>query len=278
MNSRATVPFSIVAILLTGSLATRVAAAPLLETFVESSTYGLSDIETGPPPSAITSSFNHRAGSNHLSAAASADDGGHSAAKVDGLFASPSFGINFATARATLTYSTVNTSGAAADFFFSFLILGPRLEIQDFAGLRTTSPGAPHARYVAEIVVNGDTLWSSSAELFGGRITHALSEFGTDLGGVRYGAGGLIGYQFSNFSDTLALGTFAAGETITVEAILQADLESAGFELGATAEIGDPNELTTTGGFGGGFASVPEPSTVALFAAGLALTGWRRRR
>ena len=273
-----TFPPLILAVLASVSLASFAVAAPILETSVESSTYALSDVKTGPPPTQITSAFNHVAQSNTLNASASADVGGHSAAKVEGSFASPAFGINNAIAIARLTYSTTNTTGAAADFFFTFSILGPRLEIRDSsqAGLNMHSVGAPDASYTAQIQVNGDPIWRSFAELYGGRNGHLLFEEDTDLGGTRYGTGGLIGYQFSNYGNTLPLGTFANGETITVEAVLQVDLSSAWLDLGALAQIGDPNALGTTGGFSGDFSNVPEPATATLLLIGFAFAGMRR--
>ena len=246
-----------------------VRAVPMLDTYVQSSTYGLSDSKSGPPSSSITSSFDHHVQSDSISAAASADVEGRSAVKVDGLFASPMSDINFATARAKLTYSTINNSGAAADYRFSFRIVGPRIELFDSAGLGSNSPGAPDASYLAEVLVNGNSVWSSSAELNGGRIGQGFDKFDMDLGSTFLG-GGRIGYQFGDYTGALDLGTFADGATITVEAILQVDLNSAGFELGASASIGDPNDLAANPGVVGMLEAVHEPSSALLLALGVA--------
>lgn len=248
-----------------------------LETSVDSSTYGISQANSGPPPSSIVSLFQLSTNSNSLQAKAAADVSGVSGVSVSGAFASPSLGINYAAAEASITYTSINTSGAAANYQFSFLLSGPRLELQDHDGLNSGDYGAPTAIYLAEIFVNGTPFWHSSATLNGGVVGHTLTKDGTDLGGTFFTvhSNSDFGYQFNNFSDVLALGSVADGETLTVKAVLSVSLVSGGFELGSSANIGDPNDLSGTFGLGGNLSVVPEPSSFSLALAGAALIGLR---
>ncbi len=164
------------------------------------------------------------------------------------------------------------------------------------------------AGYSASILVNGTTLWSSAAELLMDENGVTFNSMGEVLGSYTPGS---VEYSWSDYNDTLFLGVFAPGETLTVEYLIQT------FAVGTTDIATDCGLALEDGGFirdgfenedgaftcGNGFASarfgdptginvmpinnstvnatpvpVSEPATALLMLAGLAGAGMMRRR
>ncbi len=239
----------------------------------------LIDSAAGPPPSNIGSLVTPEG------SARAANFSGISAVSAESAswgFASGSNDINELTANATFSETYGNTSGAAQEFFYNFFVFAPSLEIRDWAGADSTQTGAPTISYFMDILVDGTSVWSSSAVLNGGVNGHTLTETGVDLGGTAFGAGtSVFGYGFDDYSDTISLGTFADGDSFFFETVHLVSVSALPYELGGAAFIGDPGDISGTGSGGDVFSSatVPIPSTMLLLGLGLiSLTGVNRRK
>ncbi len=232
----------------------------------------LIDSASGPPPSTIGSLVTPEG------SARAANFSGISAVRAESAywgFASGSSDINELTANATFSDTYSNTSGVAQEFFYNFFVFAPSLEIRDWAGANNTMTGAPTVSYFMDILVDGSSVWSSSAVLNGGVNGHTLTETGVDLGGTAFGAGSVFGYNFNDYSDTISLGIFADGDSFSFETVHRVSVSALPYELGGAAFIGDPGDLGGTGSGGTVFSSgssvpVPEPGIILLLTPSLA--------
>ncbi len=206
--------------------------------------------------------------------------------------------------------SYTNTSATAEDISFDFLIWGGSLNTW---GADTTGESA-ESSYWIDILVNGASLWSSSASLTSATTGTSLNETGTSLGGTlsTYSDGGY--YSWADSTTTLDLGTLGAGETLTLEYIMGGSasgvgtldtstncyweyegelllegqfIEEEGYLCGGVSSnmsIGDPFGFSSAPSLsptisGTAVASVPEPETFLLLGAGVfAMSLVSRRR
>ena len=88
-----------------------------------------------------------------------------------------------------------------------------------------------------------------------------------------FNSGDSFGYQMGDVYGTFS-GSLAAGETVIIDSLMNVAIFGPGWELGVRAFIGDPNDLSTTPGFSGGFTTasvspVPVPAAAWLFGTGL---------
>ena len=229
-------------------------AATLLETTASTPTFGVTNSDSGPPPSLVESilDFDDNNGCR-LQAHGATDISGSSAVSAQGSIVNGQSGPFRAFASAKITQVAVNTSGTAQDYQYHFALSGPTLELDDTLGAA--------AFYAATIKLNGIEIWSSTATLNGDyHGAYSLSQSGVDLGATFFNDGNNIGYGFGSYSNALALGTFQNGATVTVEAELQAWFEAPGYEISGFAQIGDPNDLTGGSGLGSSLSVVPEPA------------------
>ncbi len=130
-------------------------------------------------------------------------------------------------------------------------------------------PNETVTEYEIELTLDGNPIFGSSATFRGGRAGNTLSETGTDLGGTFFSSGSTIGYDFDPLLVNVPLGTFAPGETLTVEYTMRVLVDTPQLETGGRATIGDPLDLS--GGDAVEIVLVPEPATGGLL--GLALLG-----
>ncbi len=180
----------------------------------------LADPKSGPPPGTIVSNVNPDSSEAFIpfsSRSASADAinfSGISAVSVEGVFASGQSDRRELSAQATFSENCTNSSAFTEEFFYNFFVFAPVLEIWDFAGVSSSNPEAPTVSYGMDILVDGTSLWSSSAVLHGGDGGHTLLETGIDLGGTYFSTPGVsFGYEFDDFNDTISLGSYASGNS-----------------------------------------------------------------
>ncbi len=183
------------------------------------------------------------------------------------------------TANAMVNWSETYSIGSAGAYTWDFSITDGELSIQDDAyGPSMT------AQYSIEIFANGTSVWNSAATLEGGKIGYTLTETGTDIGGTFFGGsgGGVLesnfGFTYGSYMGSAALGTYEAGDTLTLSYILSVGVSGPAYETGATAFFGDPGDLAGSPGMQGSLSSVPIPGALWLLGSGLlGLFGWRRK-
>jgi len=240
-------------------------------------------------PASISSKFLQGSNYNYSGDgfASASNESGVGIVSVDGVFDSGRSEIHTLSAQATNSDTIVNSSGGSQEFFYDFTVFGPSLSLTDFVGVADSDIDAPTASYDMSILVNGASVWNSSAVLHGGTGGHELLESGTDLGGTFFtdsDYSSIFGYDFNDYLGTVSLGIFDDSESFLFETVMEVIVSSYDFELGGRASIGDPGDITGSG-FGGvvsaqslASTAVPEPSVIALFGLGLAGVVFSRRK
>lgn len=233
----------------------------------------------------------------------------HTYGNVSGNFGSRVSGDGVYDITGVFTYkdTIVNTTGVAQNYSFGFTVIPGEIT----ATLNTAAALGEFARaeYSIDILVNGASIWDSSAYVLatgGGSVTTSFADTGTySLGGINSPGPATVTYSWNTFSDTLTLGTLASGASLDLEYLLTAraygnvapggTCDGGGSPsdgvlavaiigqggCGSTARSGDPltvgapgNSITITSD-----AAVPAPAGLALLGLGLlGLVGVRRGR
>ncbi|MCW9014020.1 MAG: VPLPA-CTERM sorting domain-containing protein [Gammaproteobacteria bacterium] len=212
-------------------------------------------------------------------AQAAADDTGRSAVSAEGLYACGSCEFDLVAESLFATSYTNNTSGSV-NFTYDFYINGPTVEVVDYANVGPASGLSAEAYVDVWMSTSGgasDTM-GVSAQLFGGDAGHDFYSYGSTAS--YFENGGIFGYTLNDVSGSFS-GVLAAGETAYIDTEMYAAIFGPGWEVGARASIGDPNDLSAGPGFSGDFtvSAVPVPAAVWLFGSGLiGLIGIARRK
>lgn len=197
------------------------ANAIVIQTEAEANTYDAGGTNTGndsdgPNLGAVTSDafadvFDF---SSNASSAARGNDSGWIYARAGGS------GFYDATGTLLVNESFSNDTGEVRSFFFDFTISrGSVSAVEDFGSPGFDAGEFIRSGYDVEIIVNGDTLFSSSAELTNDNGGPDLVRSGVDLG--VYTAGSDF-YSWSDYTDRLSLGVFAPGEAIELTYLVTA--------------------------------------------------------
>jgi len=219
---------------------------------------------------------------NSAIASASANDSGQSAVSAEGLYACGSCLFEL-TADSYFETSYTNNTAGSIDFTYDYLINGPSVEILDYAYVDDSSGLGAEA--TANIFMSTSGGVTASQDYFltvaGGRASHVVSYTppGSVISRFTTASGSGFGYQMNDIAGSFT-GVLAAGETVTISSELIAAIYGPGWEVGAKASIGDPNNLSATPGFSGTFnvSAVPVPAAIWLFGSGLiGLIGVSRR-
>lgn len=196
--------------------------------------------------------------------------------------------------------TVLNNTGSAQRFTFRFLVDSGMISAT--ANNPLISGEYLNANYDMNILVNGRSIWQSSANLYLDADGYVLTKSGMDL---HYGATASAKYQWDDYKGRLNLGTFKNNESFTLEYYLTATVTnhfyvyenqscgegdvyvpdttpncSQSFNGQSYAHIGDPNGFehspissdTVVPG-----TNVPEPAAAWLLLLGLAGLGISRR-
>jgi len=201
----------------------------------------------------------------------------------------------------TFTYSDtiVNNSGNDQSYAFDFTVIPGELTVSGIPG----SGGYALASYNIDVLVNGASVWDSSATVsyFDGDASPSFSDTGSNSLIGTFSSSATFGQYFWNtFNDNADLGVFGDGDSFDFEYILTAHAEGDmvdgtncfdGFDgtegfgggqgCGSMARSGDPfffntgpntpnsSLITSTIVNTGPSNDVPEPASIALMGIGL---------
>jgi hypothetical protein len=205
--------------------------------------------------------------------------------------------VPFSDATSSVTYRATyaNNTASAQGYSFNFLIDSGALGLlcNDGGGTATS------ASVLGSIAVNGATVWSTQATLGftpGDRLP-TFTTSGTnigysakfmdddfisstttfDVGSTTSSFSGNAVYTFGGYKGSVSMGVLGAGESVDVTYTLQNTAIAKGSDWygGAISYINDPVGLSSVGV---SVTAVPEPETVAMLTAGLALLAVRSRK
>ena len=187
-------------------------------------------------------------GSGQAVARAAQNDEGIAAVLAEGAYQAT--GTNVLEAETRWSDTVTNNHPNPIEYLYSFFIVPPRLTLLDLA---PTAAPAVLAEWEIEVLLNGNRLFFSRAEMSGGGHASVLETAGTSLDPRPFiEAGGMhVGYDFSEYSNIVPLGFYDPGQDVTVEAILRVRVESRAPGQGARAAIGDPLKLGSDPGIVG---------------------------
>ena len=229
---------------------------------------------------------------------------GLSAARAGAQFLSVVTGVspvprNSIRAETIFTETITNTTGRDQTYTFDILLKDMRMRLADGAGVNSgpnpfddPTSEAVAASLFYEVTVNGSVIYAFDAEFYGNGSVQTLDQTGgtdgvtptgTVVSSVRENVSTFGGeVLFDPFVARLVAGTFGDGEQITLVATMAAEVGGIGFESGAFASIGDPNNLTGNGvgplTAAGATPVIPLPAGVWLLLGGLGalrLAAWR---
>ncbi len=146
-------------------------------------------------------------------------------------------------------------------------IEGPVPDMSESSNCNTDEAAA--SAYEAEIFLNGDSIWNSSASIIHDEFGSVIDLSNDFLNGQALSSS----YYWNAQTFTLDLGSFAAGESFTfdyVVSVASAVQMVTNSNLDAYAQFGDPNGFgSSNNGPFGTTQAVPEPASLLLMMAGV---------
>lgn len=222
-----------------------------------------------------------------VATSAYSDGSGHfGAAVTNRLELGPGYYLQKAQTKLIVSDSITNTSSAAQ--IVSFDINIDNLKFQFNSGMidiGLTRPPINSASFAASVLVNGNTIWSSSFSA--NPIENGLNwnQSGTELGLSAVATGTICrsfydcNVSITNYHQTIGLGPLATGDSLSVSYIISLQTETNTYGGASSIYFDDPAGLSgnpaapLSASLHFAAAPVPEPETASMLAAGLVLLG-----
>lgn len=255
------------------------ASAATIETFAEVDWENSSEVASDPQGPATAGMLSSEAAAGGGLAQATLDIDGLAGLAVSGDSAGGGV-VSVLVASATWMDTVTNTFGETRRYDAQLSIPSISLFISD--GVAHPSQFSS-AYYSVSLIINGDILFSSEAELQSGDSTAGatqaeLLETGSDLGGVATITGQRMRVDFAPFDAVIDIGDLLPNASFTAFYRLEVGMQIPGLEISADASLGDPLNLQGTPiGFVSETSAVPLPAGLWLLIPGLAVLRTRVR-
>lgn len=182
--------------------------------------------------------------------------------------------------KATIT----NNTGSTQNISFDFLILEGAVKT-DMGDLFTGSLDI-QAMLDVNIILNGNSVWSTYAHIQTTENGSIFNKFGQDLSGSYITNGPESSYSWNPQSHTINLGNFASGQSFTLEYYISATVEAVAnnsYNSWGQVSFADPFGVSTSPFDTSTLtlqpaSEVPEPNSLLLLAGLLALVIARQQR
>lgn len=222
-----------------------------------------------------------------VSTSAYSDGGGHFGASITNrLELGPGYFLQKAQTQLILNDSITNASSAAQIVSFDINIDNLKFYFNSgMIDIGLTTPPTNSASFAARVLVNGNTIWSSS--FTANPIENGLNwnQGGTEIG-LSAAATGTLCQSFydcslsiTNYHQTIGLGPLATGDSLSVSYIISLQTETNTYGGASSVYFDDPAALSgnpaapLSASLHFAAAPVPEPETASMLAAGLVLLG-----
>lgn len=199
------------------------------------------------------------------------------------------------TSNLTHTAVITNNESFAQNIDFSFLINAGEID-HGSSSIYNSSSDYVRSGYIADISVNGSSLWQSAGEsqahLGGFNLALSGASLNGTVGDDTWLNGPAGTYKWGDYASSTSIGFLNPGQSLTLTYSLTAyvneHFEQEGYAYTPKASIGDPFGFNGTPVFAASnfitspadnnSTKVPEPANTLLLGAGLAALAFRRRK